>query len=59
MVQQASDPQAWLALLRDKHILWNEARTAFLMYGVSGKQWVVMGEAGRGRNPKPGPCAGS
>ncbi len=44
VVQQASDPQAWLALLRDKHILWNEARTAFLMYGVSGKQWVVMGE---------------
>ncbi len=44
VVQQASNPQAWLALLRDKHILWNEARTAFLMYGVSGKQWVVMGE---------------
>ncbi len=44
VVQQASNPQAWLALLRDKHILWNDARTAFLMYGVSGKQWVVMGE---------------
>ncbi|MBW8734230.1 MAG: bifunctional lysylphosphatidylglycerol flippase/synthetase MprF [Asticcacaulis sp.] len=39
-----SNPQAWLALLRDKHILWNEARTAFLMYGIAGKQWVVMGE---------------
>ena len=44
VVQQASNPQAWLALLRDKHILWNDTRTAFLMYGVSGKQWVVMGE---------------
>jgi phosphatidylglycerol lysyltransferase len=44
VVEKASNPQAWLALLRDKHILWNEARTAFLMYGVSGKQWVVMGE---------------
>jgi len=44
VVATASNPQAWLALLRDKHILWNEARTAFLMYGVSGKQWVVMGE---------------
>lgn len=44
VVEKASTPQAWLALLRDKHILWNEARTAFLMYGVAGKQWVVMGE---------------
>ena len=44
VVQQASNPTAWLAMLRDKHILWNDARTAFLMYGVSGKQWVVMGE---------------
>ena len=44
VVEEASNPQAWLALLRDKHILWNGDRTAFLMYGVSGKQWVVMGE---------------
>ncbi|MGZ3298078.1 MAG: phosphatidylglycerol lysyltransferase domain-containing protein [Asticcacaulis sp.] len=44
VVSQASNPQAWLALLRDKHILWNGDRTAFLMYGVSGSQWVVMGE---------------
>ncbi len=44
VVDKASNPQAWLALLRDKHILWSEHRTAFVMYGVSGKQWVVMGE---------------
>ncbi|MDV6333173.1 phosphatidylglycerol lysyltransferase domain-containing protein [Asticcacaulis sp. 201] len=44
VVAEASNPQAWLALLRDKHILWNDDKTAFLMYGVSGKQWVVMGE---------------
>ena len=44
VVRDASNPQAWLALLRDKHILWNGDRTAFIMYGVSGKQWVVMGE---------------
>ncbi len=44
VVSKASNPQGWLALLRDKHILWNADRTAFLMYGVSGKQWVVMGE---------------
>ncbi len=44
VVREASNPQAWLALLRDKHILWNGDRTAFIMYGVSGAQWVVMGE---------------
>jgi phosphatidylglycerol lysyltransferase len=44
VVSGASNPQAWLALLRDKQILWNDARTAFIMYGVSGNQWVVMGE---------------
>ncbi|ESQ77339.1 phosphatidylglycerol lysyltransferase domain-containing protein [Asticcacaulis sp. YBE204] len=42
VVQLADDPQAWLALTGDKHILWNEDRTAFAMYGVSGRSWVVM-----------------
>lgn len=44
VINEASHPQAWLALLRDKHILWNDNRTAFVMYGTSGRQWVVMGE---------------
>lgn len=44
VVVSAPQPHAWLALLRDKHILWNDDRTAFLMYGISGNQWVVMGE---------------
>jgi len=44
VLEETSNPQAWLALLRDKHILWNDAQTAFIMYGVSGQQWVVMGE---------------
>lgn len=44
VIAGATHPQAWLALLRDKHILWNDDRTAFLMYGTSGRQWVVMGE---------------
>lgn len=39
----SSDPAVWLALTGDKHILWNEARTTFVMYGVSGRQWVVVG----------------
>jgi phosphatidylglycerol lysyltransferase len=44
VLAHATHPQAWLALLRDKHILWNDDRTAFLMYGAFGRQWVVMGE---------------
>jgi len=39
----SGDPAAWLALTGDKHILWNEARTAFVMYGITGRQWVVVG----------------
>ncbi|UDF05148.1 phosphatidylglycerol lysyltransferase domain-containing protein [Asticcacaulis sp. AND118] len=42
VVELAQDPQAWLALTGDKHILWNEDRTAFAMYGVSGRSWVVL-----------------
>lgn len=33
-----------LALLGDKTILVNDARTAFLMYAVQGRSWVVMGD---------------
>ena len=29
---------------RDKALLWNEARTAFLMYGVQGRTWVALGD---------------
>lgn len=42
----ARHPQASanLALLADKQLLFNEAGTAFLMYAVRGKSWVVMGD---------------
>jgi phosphatidylglycerol lysyltransferase len=33
-----------LALLGDKRFLFNEDRTAFLMYGVEGRSWVSMGD---------------
>ncbi|MDB2414149.1 bifunctional lysylphosphatidylglycerol flippase/synthetase MprF [Rickettsiales bacterium] len=36
--------QAHLALLGDKQILWGENYSAFLMYGISTKYWVVMGD---------------
>ena len=34
----------YLAYLRDKALLWNENRTAFLMYGVQGRSWVSLGD---------------
>lgn len=33
-----------LALLGDKSLLFNQARTAFLMYRVQGRSWVVLGD---------------
>ena len=33
-----------LAFLRDKALLWNEARTAFLMYGIQSRTWVALGD---------------
>ncbi|MCA9178093.1 MAG: bifunctional lysylphosphatidylglycerol flippase/synthetase MprF [Planctomycetales bacterium] len=33
-----------LALLGDKHFLFNADRSAFIMYGVAGRSWVSMGD---------------
>ena len=38
------DSYANLALLGDKQFLFNEARTGFVMYGISGRSWVAMGD---------------
>lgn len=35
---------AYLALLSDKSLLFDEERTAFVMYAVAGKSWVSMGD---------------
>ena len=42
----ATDPRtsANLVFLRDKALLWNEPRTAFVMYGVQGRTWVALGD---------------
>ncbi|MBZ0111009.1 MAG: bifunctional lysylphosphatidylglycerol flippase/synthetase MprF [Thermoanaerobaculia bacterium] len=42
----ASSPRAsaWLALLGDKRLLFDEAGTAFLMFSVEGRSWVAMGD---------------
>lgn len=33
-----------LVYLRDKALLFNEGRTAFVMYGVQGRTWVALGD---------------
>ena len=38
------EASAQLAFLGDKHLLFDEARTAFVMYGVSGRSWVALGD---------------
>ncbi|HZF12203.1 MAG TPA: bifunctional lysylphosphatidylglycerol flippase/synthetase MprF [Thermoanaerobaculia bacterium] len=35
---------AYLALLGDKEVLVNEAKTAFVMYGIMRRSWVAMGD---------------
>lgn len=35
---------AFLAYLRDKSLLFNDARTAFIMYAVQGRTWVALGD---------------
>ncbi len=40
--QHATSPM--LVFLRDKSLIFNDARTAFLMYAVQGKSWVVLGD---------------
>jgi phosphatidylglycerol lysyltransferase len=40
--QTATTP--YLAYLGDKTFLWNEARTAFVMYCAQGKSWVALGD---------------
>jgi phosphatidylglycerol lysyltransferase len=34
----------YLALLRDKALLFDDERTAFVMYGVQGRTWVALGD---------------
>lgn len=36
--------EAYLALLGDKSLLFDETRSGFLMYGVEGRSWVAMGD---------------
>jgi phosphatidylglycerol lysyltransferase len=44
LIAEADDTAANLALLGDKHLLFNAERTAFIMYQPSGHSWVAMGD---------------
>ncbi len=44
VIRGASNTSANLALLADKNLLFNESRTAFIMYQVAGSSWVAMGD---------------
>ncbi|WP_440948146.1 bifunctional lysylphosphatidylglycerol flippase/synthetase MprF [Methanosarcina sp. T3] len=41
-----ASPETWgnLALTGDKYLLFDARKKAFLMYGVSGKSWIAMGD---------------
>ncbi|MFB1479692.1 bifunctional lysylphosphatidylglycerol flippase/synthetase MprF [Corallococcus sp. RDP092CA] len=44
LVASAPESMASLALVGDKSLMINDAGSAFLMYGVSGRAWVSMGD---------------
>jgi phosphatidylglycerol lysyltransferase len=44
LLEQCPSTQANVALLRDKRFLISDDEQAFLMYGVSGRSWITMGD---------------
>jgi phosphatidylglycerol lysyltransferase len=44
IVETSPRTYAWSALLRDKRILLNRKRNAFIMYGIEGRSWVALGD---------------
>lgn len=40
----STEAAAHLAVLGDKRFVFNERRTAFIMYGISGRSWVALGD---------------
>jgi phosphatidylglycerol lysyltransferase len=44
LIANGNDTNANLALLGDKHLMFNDDRTAFIMYQASGSSWVCMGD---------------
>ena len=44
LVNQCDDTHGFLALLADKFVLWNQQRSAFIMFATTGRFWVAMGD---------------
>lgn len=44
VVLEATNSSANIALLGDKHFLWSADRRAFIMYQVSGRSWIALGD---------------
>jgi phosphatidylglycerol lysyltransferase len=44
IVSHSADTCGYLALLGDKYLSWSEDRTAFIMYAVTPKYWIAMGD---------------
>lgn len=44
IVRQSSDTSTYLALTGDKYLLWSDTGNSFLMFDVTSKYWVAMGD---------------
>jgi len=44
IIRRSNDTNANLVLLKDKYVLFDEQKNTFLMYGISGKSWICMGD---------------
>lgn len=44
LVQKYGRTQGYLALLGDKYLLFHPSKDAFLMYGIEGRSWIVLGD---------------
>jgi phosphatidylglycerol lysyltransferase len=44
LIANAADTRGFLALLGDKYLSWSNDRKAFLMFAVTPKYWIVMGD---------------
>jgi phosphatidylglycerol lysyltransferase len=44
LIAHNDDCQGFLALLGDKYLLWNQSRSAFIMFSTTPKFWIAMGD---------------
>lgn len=44
LIETTTDTRGFLALLGDKYLSWSEDRKAFLMFDITPKYWIVMGD---------------